>query len=94
MPEILDSRGTRWLTTLILDKTDPKRLIHALAEENIESRLLWKPMHLQPLFKDDISIVDGTSEKLFEEGICLPSGTALKEEDIERICKCIKKACS
>ncbi|SFV53389.1 Lipopolysaccharide biosynthesis protein RffA [hydrothermal vent metagenome] len=93
MPEILDSRGTRWLTTLILHKKKPQIVIEALELENIESRLLWKPMHLQPLFKDELSMVDGTSEKLFKQGLCLPSGTAMSEKDIERICNSIKKAC-
>jgi len=93
MPEILDSRGTRWLTTLTFKHTKPQKIILVLEEENIESRFVWKPMHLQPLFKDDIAIVDGTSQKIFEQGLCLPSGTAMKVADIEKICDIIKKAC-
>lgn len=64
-----------------------------LEKANIESRPLWKPMHLQPLFKDDISIVDGTSQKLFEQGVCLPSGTAMSMDDVDRVCRMIKKVC-
>jgi UDP-N-acetylbacillosamine transaminase len=94
MPEILDSRGTRWLTTLILKRTNPQKVISALEEANIESRLVWNPMHLQPLFKDDIAIIDGTSQKLFEQGICLPSGTAMGQDKIDRVCEIIKKVSS
>jgi UDP-N-acetylbacillosamine transaminase len=50
-------------------------------------------MHLQPLFQNDIAIVDGTSQKLFEQGICLPSGTEMCNNDIERVSNIIKKAC-
>jgi len=91
MPEIRDSRGNRWLTTLTFDKTDPKKIIDVLEESNIESRPLWKPMHLQPLFSDDISVEDGTSQKLFERGICLPSGSNMSNDDIFRICEIIQK---
>ena len=76
MPEIKNSRGNRWLTTLTFDKTNPKKVIDALEEHNIESRPLWKPMHLQPLFKGcSKSFIDGTSEELYKKGICLPSPT-------------------
>ncbi len=85
MPEIEGSVGNRWLTTLILKEHNPFELIKKLQEHNIESRPLWKPMHLQPLFKNDIAIVDGTSEELFKQGICLPSGTAMLDSDIEYI---------
>ena len=93
MPEMRDSRGNRWLTTLTLDKTEPRTIIDLLEESNIESRPLWKPMHLQPLFKNDISIVDGTSQRLFEQGICLPSGSSMSDDDVYRVCGMIKKAC-
>ncbi len=91
MPEIRGSRGNRWLTTLILDKTNPKKIIDLLEESNIESRPLWKPMHLQPLFSDDMSVENGTSQKLFERGICLPSGSSMNDDDIYRVCEIIKK---
>ena len=92
MPEIRDSRGNRWLTTLTLDKTDPKKIIDLLEASNIESRPLWKPMHLQPLFSDALVIEDGTSQKLFESGICLPSGSSMNNDDVYRVCEMIKKA--
>jgi dTDP-4-amino-4,6-dideoxygalactose transaminase len=53
--------------------------------DNIESRPLWKPMHLQPIFKDAPFYGDGTSENLFEKGLCLPSATNMSEDDWERI---------
>jgi UDP-N-acetylbacillosamine transaminase len=84
MPEIPNSKGNRWLTTVNL-KRDTNSLVEKFGKEGIEVRPLWKPMHLQPLFKDAISEVDGTSEKLFETGLCLPSGTAMSREDVKRV---------
>jgi len=92
MPEIDKSRGNRWLTTITLSKSNPLKLIESLEESNIESRPLWKPMHLQPLFYDSMKIVDGTSEELFNRGVCLPSGTAMSDSDIIKVCDIIKKA--
>lgn len=91
MPEIIGSLGNRWLTTLVLEKTNPQKLIDALECENIESRPLWKPMHLQPLFKEALALEDGTSQRLFERGICLPSGSSMSDEDVYRVCACIRK---
>jgi len=91
MPEIEGSRGNRWLTTLTLAHTDPQKVMTALEEENIESRPLWKPMHLQPLFKDAMAIKDGTSQKLFEQGICLPSGSSMCNEEVLRVCAVLRK---
>ena len=92
MPEIQNSRGSRWLTTLIFEKTNPKRIIDLLEKENIESRPLWKPMHMQPLFKDALVVENGTCETLFKQGICLPSGSNLSNNDIDHICNLIKDA--
>jgi pyridoxal phosphate-dependent aminotransferase EpsN len=61
-------------------------LLKALEAENIEARPLWKPMHLQPVFKDCRVRGGAVSERLFENGLCLPSGSALTEKDLERIC--------
>lgn len=90
MPELENSRGTRWLTTLTFDKTNPIDIINALQKHNIESRPLWKPMHIQPLFLGYKAVTDKTSASLFKKGICLPSGTRLKKEDIKKICDVIK----
>lgn len=92
MPEIVNSQGNRWLTTLTFEKTNPQSIIALLEKENIESRPLWKPMHLQPLFSDTIAMEDGTSQKLFERGICLPSGSNMRDEDVFRVCALISKA--
>lgn len=89
MPDIEGCRSTRWLTCLTIDPalagTDRDAVIKALETENIESRPTWKPMHLQPLYKDCEVFGGAVSEHLFEQGICLPSGTGMSEADIERI---------
>jgi len=94
MPEIENSRGNRWLTTLLFDKTNPMKVIETLEKENIESRPLWKPMHMQPLFKNDLAVVDGTSERYFAQGICLPSGSSMTDDDVLRVCDIVKKRVS
>lgn len=91
MPELPNTDGNRWLTTLTFERADPNRIRLALEEENIESRPLWKPMHLQPLFKDALSIHNTTAQALFEKGLCLPSGTQMTTNDIERVCSILKK---
>ena len=63
----------------------------ALVEADIEARPLWKPMHLQPVFKDCRIRGGGVSELLFENVICLPSGSALTEEDLARICTVVRQ---
>jgi len=93
MPELESSRGNRWLSTLSFERTDPYRVIEALNEVNVESRPLWKPMHLQPLFKNDTAIVNGFSEGLFQKGLCLPSPTASSFDELQRVTETIKKIC-
>ena len=63
----------------------------ALLEENIESRPLWKPMHMQPVFADCPFYGNGTSEKLFENGLCLPSGSNMSNEELQFVIETIKK---
>jgi len=89
MPEVDGSVGNRWLTTLTFEKTDPFKIINLLEKHNIESRPLWKPMHMQPVFKNELSFTNGKSEKLFSTGICLPSGTAMSRDDVQRVCEII-----
>lgn len=91
MPELPNTMGNRWLTTLTFMHSDPNRIRLALEEKNIESRPLWKPMHLQPLFSDALCFQNGTSQSLFEKGLCLPSGTKMTRDDVERVCGLIKK---
>jgi len=91
IPELDGCRGNRWLTALSFKKTDYKKVMNALEQINVESRPLWKPMHMQPLFKDAKNHLDGTSEELFEKGLCLASSTTMQKEDVEMICKVIKE---
>lgn len=95
LPEPDGYFSNRWLTTIIVDpeltggKTrEDIRLF--LEKQNIESRPLWKPMHQQPVFRDYPFYGDGTAEKLFENGLCLPSGSNLAAEDLSRVTNGIK----
>ena len=82
----------RWLTCILTPSFDfRENLRSALLEEDIESRPLWKPMHLQPVFKNYPHFCDGTSENLFDRGLCLPSGSNLTEDDLQRIVDIILK---
>ncbi|HAF28021.1 MAG TPA: pyridoxal phosphate-dependent aminotransferase [Bacteroidales bacterium] len=80
-----------WITTIIIDKEqtgfDREYLRNELDKDNIESRPLWKPMHLQPVFKRYPKYINEISENLFKKGLCLPSGSNLKNIDLERIIK-------
>jgi pyridoxal phosphate-dependent aminotransferase EpsN len=94
MPEAPYGRSNRWLTCLTVDtaatgvSNEDIRLY--LEEQNIESRPVWKPMHLQPVFKE-CRIVGGTvSEDAFVRGLCLPSGSAMTQDDLERVVSAIR----
>lgn len=89
MPELSDTRGTRWLTTLTFRNKNPFEVMQKLQQNQIESRPLWNPMHLQPLFKEAKTYLNGRSEELFKKGLCLPSGTTLTKDDVKKICKII-----
>jgi UDP-N-acetylbacillosamine transaminase len=91
MPELENSRGNRWLTALTFTKSDHSKIMQALEKANIESRPLWKPMHMQPLFQNSDTLVDGTCERLFQTGLCLPSGTQMSQEDVARVSELVKK---
>lgn len=83
--------SNRWLTAIRTDSYQTRERIRlALAKEDIESRPLWKPMHMQPIFKDCKAYVNGFSESLFDTGLCLPSGSNLSEEELERTTNLIK----
>jgi len=74
------------LTTILTQNYEQREQIRlALEAENIESRPLWKPMHLQPVFADCVSYTNGVSEDLFNRGLCLPSGSNMSEADLERV---------
>jgi dTDP-4-amino-4,6-dideoxygalactose transaminase len=83
-----------WLTTILLSENstiDREQLRLHLEKDNIESRPLWKPMHLQPVFKECKAYVNGVSEDLFNRGLCLPSGTIMSSEDLKRVVNKIKE---
>lgn len=81
-----------WLSSMLLNgKVRPDDVIDALEKENIESRPVWKPMHLQPYFMKFDFIGEGVSENLFENGICLPSDTKITDEELRRVVNTIKE---
>jgi len=99
MPELEDTYSNRWLTALTLDpdkvRITPYALMDALEAENIEARPVWKPLHLQPLFEDcrfyPHAEDDVVSERLFAEGLCLPSGSNMTVEEQERVIGILQK---
>jgi dTDP-4-amino-4,6-dideoxygalactose transaminase len=87
--------SNRWLTTVLIhpEKTggiDRESIRLRLEKENIETRPLWKPMHLQPVFRDCVASTNDVSEYLFDRGLCLPSGSNLTPEDVFRVVNAIK----
>ncbi len=85
--------SNRWLTTILTPSFEVREQIRmTLLDDNIESRPLWKPMHMQPIFQDVPSYLNGNSEDLFNRGLCLPSGSNLNTKDLERIVRLIKKS--
>jgi pyridoxal phosphate-dependent aminotransferase EpsN len=93
MPEASFGMATRWLTCLTIAPevfgVDREKLRHALAQEQIEARPVWKPLHLQPVFANCECIGGAIAEDLFERGLCLPSGSNLTDEDRERVIQAI-----
>jgi dTDP-4-amino-4,6-dideoxygalactose transaminase len=96
MPEAPWGRHTRWLTTLAIDSAkfgaDREAVRVALERENIEARPVWKPMHLQPVFKGCECVGGAVAEHLFEQGLCLPSGSNLNEEDLASVVQIVRAA--
>jgi dTDP-4-amino-4,6-dideoxygalactose transaminase len=88
-----DYYSNHWLSAIVIDEkitgVNREDLRSAFLEENIESRPLWKPMHLQPVFADAPYYGTNVAEKLFDDGLCLPSGSNLSDEDRLRIKKVI-----
>ena len=87
--------SNRWLTCILVETTKNKGLTReeirlAMDNENIETRPLWKPMHQQPVFSTSKSYLNGVSDNLFENGLCLPSGSNLTEDEFERIFNCLE----
>lgn len=96
MPEADFARATRWLTVFTIDpaklKTRPLEIVAALEANNIESRPVWKPLHVQKAFADCRSVGGDVAMDLYENGICLPCGTLMTEDDVSRVCDIIKTA--
>lgn len=79
-----------WLSCITLNgAVKPIDIMEALEKENIESRPIWKPMHMQPIFSEYDFIGEGVSKKIFESGVCLPSDTKMTDEDLNRVCDVI-----
>ncbi len=89
MPEASWGRSNRWLTVMTIDPNeagcDREQLRLALEQQNIESRPVWKPMHLQPIFEQYECVGGGLAEHFFQQGLCLPSGSNLTSADRERV---------
>lgn len=92
LDDAANERSNHWLSPLLLESetVTPKMIIDKLNEANIESRPVWKPMHLQPVFEGTDFIGSGVSNELFEKGVCLPSDTKMTEEEQQRVIKVIK----
>jgi dTDP-4-amino-4,6-dideoxygalactose transaminase len=81
-----------WLSCITLNggRVNPLDIMEALENEDIESRPIWKPMHMQPFYKNCDFIGEGISEKIFESGVCLPSSTKMTDEDLQRVVRTIE----
>ncbi len=94
MPEIDGGKSTFWLTALTVDPAaagvDCTTLIHHLGEHDIEARPVWKPMHLQPLYRENRVIGGNVSADLFERGLCLPSGSSLTDAQRDQVVEAIQ----
>lgn len=95
MPEAPWGRHSRWLTCVTIDPgasgTDREAVRLALEEENIEARPVWKPMHLQPVFRRYPVFGRGVADDLFATGLCLPSGSNLAPEDLGRVVETVAR---
>ena len=89
------TRSSRWLTVIQVDPAlspvTAEELRLVLTEDNVEARPVWKPMHLQPVFAGTRVIGGSVSERLFANGLCLPSGSAMSNADIERVVGLIQR---
>lgn len=95
MPELAEGRSTRWLTCLCIDPAtagaDRDAVLQALEAANIEARPLWKPLHLQPLYRGAERVGGAVSERLFARGLCLPSGSSLSDDDLDYVIAVVRR---
>ncbi|MFN3334771.1 MAG: DegT/DnrJ/EryC1/StrS family aminotransferase [Caldilinea sp.] len=86
---------TRWLTVITVTAeefgADREAIRQALEAENIEARPVWKPMHLQPVFADCEAVGGAVAKALFRDGLCLPSGSNLSQEELQRVVAVIRR---
>ncbi len=98
MPEATYGRANRWLTAVRIDPgvfgSTNTSVMETLARDNIESRPVWKPMHMQPVFADAPATVSGVSERIFAEGLCLPSSSSLRPDEQERVIRAVRSRAS
>ncbi len=91
-PEMDNAQSNRWLTVITQPQLLPEKAIELLLKEGIETRMVWKPMHLQPVFRGAELISRGLESHFFNTGLCLPSGSNLKEEDVFYTIQALKNA--
>ncbi|PHK54117.1 aminotransferase DegT, partial [Enterococcus faecium] len=91
MPENKWNEPNYWLSVIIIKGINTNHLIDELDKNNIEARPVWKPMHLQPVFKNYDYIGDDVAETLFDLGVCLPSDTKMTDEDLKYVVSTIKR---
>lgn len=95
LAEAPHGRSNRWLTTITVDPeafgADREAIRRALEAEEIESRPVWKPMHLQPVFAGCEAVGGSVAEGIFERGLCLPSGSSLSDRDRERVVEVVRR---
>jgi dTDP-4-amino-4,6-dideoxygalactose transaminase len=96
MPEAPWGRSSRWLTAMLMDRDafglEPEALRRLLAAEGIETRPTFKPLHLQPVFRDAPRMGGAVAEALFAQGICLPSGSGMTSAAQDRVIRAIRAA--
>jgi pyridoxal phosphate-dependent aminotransferase EpsN len=95
MPELAAGRSTRWLTCVTIDPAaggaTRDAVLAALEADNIEARPLWKPLHLQPLYRGTECLGGAVAEDLFARGLCLPSGSGMTEADLLRVVRIVRR---
>lgn len=92
MPENDWDKPNYWLSCILLNSEKlQEKIIKVLKEHNIESRPLWKPMHLQPVYQGELSYINGVAENLFKLGLCLPSDTNMDQDDLIKVISIIRK---
>ena len=93
LDELENTYSNRWLSCVLTNSYENREKIRLeLSKENIESRPLWKPMHLQPIFSKFPAYINGVSEDLFTKGLCLPSGSNLTKQELERVISALKNS--